>query len=152
MKGKSVMAKMKTTNKRTFDGESWQDEYYEQESFDASGMLQVPTDMSMPDNPLFTSLLNKLFGTCGGMGYFYTTPEVNSTTLQIGIRSFGWDQWEHRFQAPMLVLNCIETGQQSLQTHHVPTQWKMPTFIDGEFNNFTFLEIQKSCPQNTGIE
>ena len=27
----------------------------------------------------------------------------------------------------------------SVQTHHVPTQWKMPTFIDGEFNNFTFF-------------
>ena len=59
-----------TTNKRTFDGESWEDEYYERESFDASGMLKVPTDLSMPDNPLFSALLTKRFA-CGGMGYFY---------------------------------------------------------------------------------
>lgn len=128
-----------TTNKRTFDGESWQDEYYERESFDPSEMLDVPTDMSMPDNPLFSGFVDQAIWPCGGKGYFYTTPRsqfyhATDRDPQFWLASMGTP-----VPNTNVGFDLHRNWTKSLQTHHVPTQWKMPTFIDGEFNNFTFF-------------
>ena len=127
-----------TTNKRTFDGESWEDEYYERESFDASGMLKQSTDLSMPDNPLFSDFVDQAILLVAVWDTFIQRPEVNFTTLQTGIHSFELGSMGTIAPSTDVGFELHRMGK-SLQTHHVPTEWKMPTFIDGEFNNFTFF-------------
>lgn len=128
-----------TTNKRTYDGEEWCDEYYERESFEPSKLIHLPTDLSLPDNPFFSGFLHQAIYPCGYATSFFTTPRSQFYHGTDRDPTFWLASMGTPVPGTNVGFDLPHDWQQRAKTLHVPTQWKHPTFRDGEFNKFTLF-------------
>jgi hypothetical protein len=141
-------------NMRHFNGISWTDENCEIEKWSdqesVSDLKIFPTDCGLPDNPLFPSFIDQAepYWTSGDTTVYYGTPR--STYFHGNLRDpqFWLGSMGKTIPRTSVGFNLCENLECRRKIHHVPTQWKTPTFVNGEMNKFTFYtDLSEWLPQ-----